>query len=60
MKTIRTGSLPSTTGPDDHFTGRVRLDGAFRAEEPGRVALARSGSNPAPAPPGTRTRPAGR
>lgn len=38
MKITRSGSLPSQPGPEDYFTGRVRLDPMFRAEEPGRVA----------------------
>ena len=37
MKITRAGSTPSAKGPDDYFTGTVRLDKLFMAEEPGRV-----------------------
>lgn len=37
MKITRNGSTPSTKGPDDWFTGDVRLDGRFQAEPPARV-----------------------
>lgn len=37
MKITRPGSTPSAKGPDDYFTGTVRLDKLFQAEEPGRV-----------------------
>ncbi|MEP3436509.1 MAG: cupin domain-containing protein [Hoeflea sp.] len=37
MKITRAGSTPSAKGPDDYFTGAVRLDKLFQAEEPGRV-----------------------
>ena len=32
------GSEPSGKGPDDYFTGRVRVDRLFTAPEPARVA----------------------
>jgi quercetin dioxygenase-like cupin family protein len=38
MNISRAGSLPSTTGPADWFTGTVRVDPMFQAEAPGRVA----------------------
>ncbi|MBP0482543.1 (R)-mandelonitrile lyase [Sagittula salina] len=38
MKITRAGSTSSAPGPADWFTGRVRLDPMFRAEDPGRVA----------------------
>ncbi|MCB0717304.1 MAG: cupin domain-containing protein [Bacteroidetes bacterium] len=38
MKVERAGSHPSSKGPSDWFTGTVRIDPLFRAEEPGRVA----------------------
>ena len=38
MKITRSGSTPSMTGPEDWFTGTVRLDPMFQAEAPGRVA----------------------
>ncbi|MBB4121342.1 (R)-mandelonitrile lyase [Martelella radicis] len=38
MKIIRSGSAPSAKGPEDWFTGTVRLDPLFAAEEPGRTS----------------------
>jgi quercetin dioxygenase-like cupin family protein len=38
MEIKRNGSLPSGKGPEDWFTGTVRLDNPFAAEEPARVA----------------------
>ncbi|WP_176084595.1 cupin domain-containing protein [Martelella sp. HB161492] len=38
MKIIRSGSAPSMKGPADWFTGTVRVDPMFAAEEPGRVS----------------------
>lgn len=37
MKIIRGGNAPSFPGPDDWFTGTVRVDPLFQAEEPGRT-----------------------
>ncbi|SFO16129.1 Cupin domain protein [Cohaesibacter marisflavi] len=37
MKVIRGGSAPSFAGPEDWFTGTVRVDPLFQAEEPGRT-----------------------
>jgi quercetin dioxygenase-like cupin family protein len=37
MKITRAGSTPSAKGPEDYFTGTVRLDKLFAAVEPGRV-----------------------
>jgi len=37
MKITRPGSTPSAKGPEDYFSGTVRLDKLFQAEEPGRV-----------------------
>ena len=37
MKITRAGTTPSTKGPEDYFTGTVRLDRLFAAETPGRV-----------------------
>jgi len=37
MKITHAGSTPSAKGPEDYFTGTVRLDKLFQAEEPGRV-----------------------
>ena len=36
MKINRVGSQPSAKGPEDYFTGTVRVDAHFKAEEPGR------------------------
>lgn len=38
MNITRNGSQPSTRGNADWFTGTVRLDQTFSAEEPARVA----------------------
>ena len=38
MNITRIGSQPSIKGPEDWFTGTVRLDPLFDAPEPGRVA----------------------
>jgi quercetin dioxygenase-like cupin family protein len=37
MKIIRSGSLPSAKGPEDWFTGTVRIDAPFQATEPARI-----------------------
>ncbi|WP_024553101.1 (R)-mandelonitrile lyase [Franconibacter helveticus 513] len=37
MKIIRSGSQPSAQGPEQWFTGRVRIDSPFQATEPARV-----------------------
>lgn len=37
MKISRVGTAPSGKGPADWFTGTVRIDPLFAAEEPGRV-----------------------
>lgn len=37
MKIIRSGSQPSARGPQDWFTGLVRIDAPFQATEPARV-----------------------
>jgi len=38
MKITRNGSQASVEGPEDWFTGRVRIDPLFQTEEPGRTA----------------------
>jgi quercetin dioxygenase-like cupin family protein len=39
MQTIkRSGSQPSTKGPEQYFTGNVRIDPLFQPTEPGRVS----------------------
>ena len=40
MEIWRSGSRPSGAGPADWFTGQVRMDPLFGAEEPSRVAAA--------------------
>jgi len=40
MELRRGGSQPSTKGPEDHFTGQVRIDPLFQAPPPARVACA--------------------
>ncbi len=37
MKITRAGETPSRIGPADWFTGRVRMDPLFTAEDPGRA-----------------------
>lgn len=34
---VRNGSKPSIKGPDNWFTGAVRIDSLFQAEEPARL-----------------------
>jgi len=38
MKFNRSGSIPSQAGPSEWFTGTVRLDPLFAANEPGRTS----------------------
>lgn len=38
MDISRNGSRPSTPGPEDYFTGTVRIDPLFNADEPARAA----------------------
>lgn len=38
MDIKRNGSRPSAKGSEEYFTGTVRLDSPFQAEEPARVA----------------------
>jgi len=40
MEIMRVGSLPSGKGPEEYFTGSVRVDGFFSAHEPARVVVA--------------------
>ena len=37
MNIIRNGSKPSAQGPEDWFTGTVRIDAPFQADEPARA-----------------------
>jgi len=37
VKIQRSGSLPSRSGPEDYFTGKVRIDAPFAGTEPARV-----------------------
>lgn len=37
MKIIRNGTQASAKGPAEYFTGTVRIDSLFQAEEPGRA-----------------------
>lgn len=37
MKITRSGTTPSKAGPSDWFTGTVRIDPLFQAEDPGRA-----------------------
>lgn len=56
MKIQPNGSKPSAKGPEDYFTGTVRIDAPFKAEELGRVEGAYVTFEPVPALPGTPTR----
>jgi quercetin dioxygenase-like cupin family protein len=38
MQIQRCGSQPSAKGPEDYFTGNVRIDPLFQVEEPARSA----------------------
>ena len=38
MKIQRNGSQPSKQGPAEYFTGTVRIDSPFKADEPGRLS----------------------
>lgn len=38
LKITRNGSQPSVKGPQSNFTGAVRVDSPFRAEEPARIS----------------------
>jgi len=40
MEIKRTGSQPSGKGPEEYFTGTVRIDPLFSPPEPARVAMA--------------------
>jgi len=40
MEIRRAGSQPSGAGPEEYFTGRVRIDPLFQADPPARVAMA--------------------
>ncbi|WP_227538554.1 cupin domain-containing protein [Tritonibacter mobilis] len=38
MKIIRAGSTHSAPGPEEYFTGTVRIDLMFQADAPGRTS----------------------
>jgi quercetin dioxygenase-like cupin family protein len=38
MQIMRSGSQPSAKGPEDYFTGPVRVDPLFQAGDPARVS----------------------
>ncbi|NHF74522.1 (R)-mandelonitrile lyase [Paracoccus xiamenensis] len=38
MKITRNGSEPSAKGPEDYFTGTVRIDAPFKTEAPARAS----------------------
>ena len=40
MKIYRVGSRPSVKGPEDYFTGNVRIDPLFEPTEPARASAA--------------------
>lgn len=37
MDIMRSGSVPSKAGPEDYFTGSVRIDMGFQRDDPARV-----------------------
>jgi quercetin dioxygenase-like cupin family protein len=56
MDIKRVGSRSSVEGPEDWFTGRVRIDFLFEAHEPARAAGASVTFEPGPGRRGTPTR----
>ena len=38
MDILRNGSQPSSVGPSEYFTGRVRIDSQFQRQDPARLA----------------------
>ena len=56
MELKRAGSQPSMKGPEEYFTGTVRIDPLNAPPAPARVSCAASPSNPVRAPRGTRIR----
>ncbi len=38
MNINRNGTIPSLKGPDEYFTGTVRIDGRFKGTDPARVS----------------------
>jgi hypothetical protein len=56
MDIKRSGSRASQKGPAEWFTGTVRVDPLFQAQEPVALAEATSPSSPARAPTGIRIR----
>ncbi len=38
MNITRNGTIPSLKGPDESFTGTVRIDGRFKGTDPARVS----------------------
>ncbi len=40
MKILKTGQAPSLVGPEDYFTGTVRLDSMFSPGKPSKVSFA--------------------
>ncbi|MFC4976671.1 hypothetical protein ACFPTY_19640 [Halomonas beimenensis] len=57
MKITRAGSQASQPGPEEYFTGTVRIDPLFSAETPGTASGAAVTFEPGRAPPGTRIPP---
>ena len=53
MDIKRSGSQPSSRGSAEYFTGAVRVDPLFRANDPARVGGASVTFEPARAQPGT-------
>lgn len=37
IKIVRAGSQPASSGPEEHFTGSVRVEPLFRAQDPARA-----------------------
>jgi hypothetical protein len=52
----RNGSRPSQKGPENWFTGTVRIDPLVQAPEPARVGAGQVRSSRVPAPRGIRIR----
>jgi quercetin dioxygenase-like cupin family protein len=41
MEIMRNGSQPSSRGPDEYFSGSVRIDPLFQTPDPAQVSIAR-------------------
>jgi hypothetical protein len=56
MEITRRADMQTVEGPAEYFTGRATITGQFQRRDPSRLTGAIVHFEPAPAPPGTRTR----